>query len=349
MKTIGGETRDILQNGNGSGHEPVPSANGASMKYDTAVEVLLIIRQYWRRMLISALLAFAVCFLALHFFHIRYYSRVTFITETAMPEGVSYTEPEMLILTQMNTLNRRMQQFIYSDDMVKRLDAQIQIGKHYGFSPDDESYYDKIASRLEHNVTFSKNNIIATIEAGDKDKHFAPLLANTIYSNLEKMNKEIVYNVIRYKLSLYTINMEQYNARKMSDAQEFQRVLNGLLPEGNSGVRKPENIYDLKQDLSNLFIEYSNNNNELLKNEMIYKITSNAAADTTLKSMYLLRKAGTSSLTNAYLLALLYSTGVSVCIGAYVFFAIYFSGKFRNYLGILYRKELPAIHKHPVQ
>jgi hypothetical protein len=310
--------------------------------------VLLIIRQYWRRLLISALLAFTGTLLILHFFHIRYYSRVTFISETAIPEQVSYTEPERLVLTQMSTLNRRMQQFIYSDEMIKRLDAQIRIGEHFGFSPDDESYNDKIASRLEKNVVFSKHDNIATIEVGDKDKYFAPLLANTIYYNLDQMNKEIVYNIIRYKLNLYAIDMTQYDERKKADAEEFQKVLNGLMPSENSGKRMPDNIYDMKQDLSNLFIQYTNNNNELIKNEMIYKITSNAAADTTLKSMYLLRKAGTSSLTNAYLLAILYSAGVSLCVSAYLFFAIYLSGRFRNYLGILYRKDLPVIPRHPV-
>jgi len=336
-------TKEISQNGN---HHDMPGlalVNGHP-KNDAVAEVLVSIRKNLRLLLAAGLTAFVISFLCFHFFHIKHYSRVTFLVDDSDPSEISFSEPERLILSQVNALsNKRMQMFIYSDEMARRLDEQIEIGKHYGLLKDDNSYYDRIINKLQQHVEFSQGDNGMRIEAGDRDKYYAPLLANTIYENLVKMNRDIAFNLLKYKLGIYQVNVEQFENEKKMEIERFMYAINKLPEVNQSSQRDADYMYFLKRDLSEMFIQYSNTSSELHKNQLIYKLTTGAIRDTTIQNMFIIRKAYPSSLQNAYVRAGIFSSGIAVCIMTYTFLIIYLSSRYKNYLRIFTARKLPPV------
>lgn len=346
METLIEKSFEILNSENSIKPNSKNQLTNGTLKYDSMVEALLLIRKNARRLLVIGLITFVSVFLFFCFYTNEHYSSVVFIMDDSDPEAVSTSETERLVLSQMNSFNKnRLFLLVYSDAMIKHLDHELKIGEHYNILKNNPGYENELSEKLREHVTFKKNDFNSVVmEVRDEDRYFAPKLANTIYQYLVELNRATVLENLRYKLSIYEKNISNFTEINNKDVDMMMHSLNNWPEFGNVATKNNENMFYLRRDLTTLFLNYSNSAKELKNNELIYSLTSNVMRDTSLQSLFLISKAYPDALSKKYMKIAGISFGLAIFAIIYCISSIYLYKKYKLYFHILYKKKLPEFY-----
>jgi capsular polysaccharide biosynthesis protein len=287
---------------------------------DTLLELILLIYRKRIKMLTIGIVIFLISFLVFKLFYIKYTSTVTFLIDNSNPSAIATSEAEEFALSQLNELsNNRMYLVLFSDEMARRLNENIKLGKHYGLHESDPDYISKTLSVMHSNIDIEKGNSnTVKITVKDDDKEFAADFANSLYTNLVEINNKIVRSNLDYKKETYRLNIDQLDTKNKEDVEKFLSELNKLQAANKSISEKTDELFLLRRDLLDLFAQYNLSSTELKKSALKYQVTSAALNDTTLQNLYLLNRAAPRDNTGAYVRASFWSLGIALaCVFYY--------------------------------
>src|SRR5258705_4188331 len=126
---------------------------------DTFLELILLLYRMRIRMLTVGIGIFLISFLIIKLLYIKYTATVTFLIDNSNPVAIATSETEEFALSQLNELsNNRMYLILFSDEMAKRLNENIKLGKHYGFNENDRVYISKTLSAMHRNIRIAIRN-----------------------------------------------------------------------------------------------------------------------------------------------------------------------------------------------
>lgn len=91
-------------------------------------------------------------------FYVKPSSSVVFLIDDSDPKDGSATDLEKMILTQLSTLNKnRLFFFIYSDQMARLLNKQINMATHYGLDANKPDLEAELIEILKSHVSYSRD------------------------------------------------------------------------------------------------------------------------------------------------------------------------------------------------
>jgi len=299
---------------------------------DTLLELILLLYRMRIRILAVGVGIFLISFLIIKLFYIKYTSTVTFLIDNSNPVTIAASETEEFALSQLNELsNNRMYLILFSDEMARRLNENIKLGKHYSFNENDPDYISKILSDMHSNIDIEKGNSnTIKITVKDDNKEFAAIFANSIYTNLVAINTAIIRSNLNYKKETYRLDIDQLDSKNKEDMEKFMGELNKLGTTNKSINEKTDEMFLLKRDLFGLFTQYNFSSQELKKAALKYQVTSAALNDTMLQNLYLVNKASPQNNTGAYVRASFWSLGIALACVFYYGLSLLFFQRIKN-------------------
>ncbi len=304
-------------------------------------ELLLLARKNRFRALAIGIITFIICIVLFKLYVVEFKSELSFIIDESNPVEISTSETERVVLAQLNSLTKnRMFLLMFSDEMAKRLDNGIQIGKHYGYDRKDKYFYRDILAKMRKKINFSKQEFsTVTIQVSDYNMEYAASIANAIFENLKEINRETVNANLRYKMGIYNSNINKLELKNSKDMETFTGALSKLEDVSTSRNLTQNDILFMKSDLLKVFSQYNNSSLDLKKEILMYQITSDVSKDSTLQNMYLLNKAYPQRRLKAYISSAIYSLGVSLVVAVYYIVMLYFIHRNKHYIHLLIHGE----------
>lgn len=319
-----------------------PGGNGYQ-KQDPVLSKLFFFRSHFRKLLLIGLLASCISFFFMAVFYVKPSSSVVFLIDDSDPKDGSATDLEKMILTQLSTLNKnRLFFFIYSDQMARLLNKQINMATHYGLDANKPDLEAELIEILKSHVSYSRDALSrVTLEVRDNDKNYAALLANTIYKNLLEISKETIYRSLRYKLQLYGIKNQSLELKREQDMAQLIYTVNQLPLPASSMSRASESAYIVKQDIMKVFTEYNNTFKEQDKMDRLFQINSSILQDTSMQTLFLINRAYPKDLKRGYINSAFFSLGIGFIMMLYSFVVLMSYKKYQVYFQVLFRNRDP--------
>jgi len=299
---------------------------------DTFLELILLLYRMRTRMLTVGIGIFLISFLIIKLLYIKHTATVTFLIDNSNPVAIATSETEEFALSQLNELsNNRMYLVLFSDEMARRLNENIKLGKHYGFNESEPDFISKTLSAMHGNIDIEKGNSnTVKITVKDDNKEFAANFANAIYTNLVGINTAIMRSNLNYKKETYRLDIDQLDSKNKEDMEKFLEELNKLGTTNKSINEKTDEMFLLKRDLFGLFTQYNFSSQELKKAALKYQINSAALNDTMLQNLYLVNRASPQNNTGAYVRASFWSFGIALACIFYYGLSLLFFQRIKN-------------------
>jgi hypothetical protein len=310
---------------------------------DTLKAFLIYAFQKRYRLLLMALLVFAVSFALFKVFYIKHTSVVTFLIDDTNPQLIASSEAEQFVLSHLIAMGTsRLQLLLFSDEMAKRLDKSILLGTHYQLNKNDSNYIRDMLAQMHSCIKIIKGNFNATkIEVTDRNKEFAATMANSLFDNLVDMNRQTVYKNLMYKKEIYNLDFSQLQQKNNSDYENLVKALQELRANYNSAGKNYEDMPYSTRDLITLLSDYRTSSDDLKKSFLKLQMTSVAVNDTSLQTMFLINRAYPQENLNEYVYSAVWSLGLAVAGALYYCFSVFFMAHYKSYFN-----ELLVVHKN---
>lgn len=139
--------------------------------------------------------------------HTEYVSRITFLVNSSNLAEMLWTnatDGQIEVVNDDRGFNR-INQIIFSSQMIDYLIEKFSLYKHYGMSADSPNSYLFVSSKLKENmkVSISKTRII-TVQVSDRlDYNVASNMANAIGKKINDINRQITLESLTRKTEIF--------------------------------------------------------------------------------------------------------------------------------------------------
>lgn len=317
---------------------------------DFTIEFLSMIYRMRKRLIVIAFAALLISLGIFKLFFIHHTSSVTFLIDNTDPAQVSASETEEFALNQLKELsNNRMVALLFSDEMVNRLEAEIEIGQHFHLDKNNPNFIRDALSMLQAKISITRGaSNTMKIEVTDGNMEFAALLANSVYNNLVQINRQVIINNLKYKKGVYNLNLNQWKSQTQQDAESFRHAVNQLQTKRKSSLEDPDEMYVIKRDLLNLFAQFDKSTFEQARFDSKYQYTSSALSDSTLQRLFLINRAYPQENYLSYVSSFFWSVCIGICAAIYYSIMVFLLQKAKHNLHFIVSPHSNGVPKPPL-
>jgi len=282
------------------------------------IQFLLLIRKFRLLLAVIGLMAFFASVYFLKSNILRYTSKASFyITADRIYNPASAVVQDNIVVTQHSLENKRIEQLIFSTDMIKYLTENYDLYNRYDI--DSASYFSQelLSSRIRNNVGLNKvTNDFYQVYVHDRNSEVAAAMANSIVKQLDILNRKYIKNKVSGNLRMYQAFIKESDKMNDEHSKRLQQLLQMLREarlfvnkEGDNDVRMSDmeySIYKAVNTISEITVQNLNTQTYLLNS---LKLIDQANSTT----VFMASKALPETKSNRSLLVI-YSFGVSLVV-----------------------------------
>jgi len=220
-------------------YTPRPYWETSSSVYD-----LILLRLFIKKHLLifSSACVFLFCVSAYYYQkHTEYVSRITFLVNSsnlAETLWTNATDGQIELVNDDRGFNR-INQIIFSSQMIDYLIEKFSLYKHYGIDKESENGYLIVSSKLKENlkVAISKTRII-TVQVSDRlDYNVASNMANAIGKKINDINRQITLESLTRKTEIFESLSKDLRVSSKREFSQMDSLISNMKKSLTSSVK----------------------------------------------------------------------------------------------------------------
>ena len=164
--------------------------------------------------------------------HTAYVSRITFLVNSSNLAEVlwDHTADGPIEVVNDDRGYNRINQIMYSSQMIDYLIEKFSLYKHYSINPRDTNSYLRISTRLKNSIkiSISKTKII-TVEVSDRlDYNVAANMANAIGKKINDINRQITVESLTRKTEIFETLSKDLRSNSQHEFSQMDSLLKNM-------------------------------------------------------------------------------------------------------------------------
>jgi len=171
--------------------------------YVSTHDIILSVKKRKWVLIAVCLVWFAGCFYVLNKMVIKYTASASFIVnESQLIEAINGDMKTAAPMVQSEGF-KRMNQLIYSHELVDHLIGRFDLYIHYHVNKDKKFYYERTFKHVLDCIQIKKTPFdLISVTYNDRDRFLAADMANDIVSQLDILNKKLIISTLEKRLNL---------------------------------------------------------------------------------------------------------------------------------------------------
>lgn len=237
------------------------------------IRYFYLIRKFRVQLGITMLVFFAGGLILLQSSMLQYSSEASFymIADRIYNPSSSVVQNDISV-TEKNLENKRLEQLVYSNEMIAQLSRSYNLYQHYRIDSTERFAREKLAQKIRDHVAL---NITSTdfflLRVTDRNNEIAAAMANSIVKNLDQLNRNYIRSKVSVNLKVYNAFIEQSNIMNEEHSQKIKILLKdlqllrkGVSAGGMDAVGVEFSLYNAVNKISEITVQNLNSQAYLL-------------------------------------------------------------------------------------